>query len=133
MSKVTQQIFDTVKTLLNSDVPVSQISDMLKLSNCVVYGIKRADDIQAYKRYLAESKTRSIEKIKRKESKKEKLPPEHAPQVVENRQTVTVQATHYMMEEMKKTNELLATISSKLAYIVEDLYGVKKTETGVDM
>lgn len=133
MSKVTQQIFDTVKTLLNSDVPVSQISDMLKLSNCVVYGIKRADDIQAYKRYLAESKTRSREKIKRKESKKEKLPPEHAPQVVENRQTVTVQATHYMMEEMKKTNELLATISSKLAYIVEDLYGVKKTETGVDM
>ena len=37
MGKVTPQIFDTVKTLLNSGVPVSQICDMLKLSNGVVY------------------------------------------------------------------------------------------------
>ena len=130
MGKVTPQIFDTVKTLLNSGVPGVEICDMLKLSHSVVYRIKGSNDIQAYKRKTLEySNARSSVKKKRKEAKKEELPPEPAPQVVEHRQTVTIQATHYMMEEMRKTNELLATISNKLAYIVDDLYGVKKTES----
>ena len=43
------------------------------------------------------------------------------PQVVEHRQTVTIQATHYMMQEMKKTNELLELISRKLTFIVDQL------------
>lgn len=42
-------------------------------------------------------------------------------QVIEHRQTVTVQATHYMMQEMKKTNELLDLISRKLTFIVDSL------------
>lgn len=128
MGKVTPQIFNTVKTLLNSSVPVSQICDMLKLSSGVVYWIKGSDDLQAYKRKVLEQKARSNEKKQWKEAKKEELPPEPAPQVVEHRQTVTIQATNYMMEEMRKTNELLTVISNKLAYIVEDLYGSKKTE-----
>lgn len=128
MGKVTQPVFDTVKTLLGSDVPVSQIRDMLKLSNGVIYCIKGCDDLQEYKRKVIESKARSNEKKQRQETKKEDLPPEPAPQVIEHRQTVTVQATHYMMEEMRKTNELLTVISNKLAYIVDDLYGSKKTE-----
>ena len=36
------------------------------------------------------------------------------PQVVEHRRTVTIQATHYMMQEMKRTNELLELISRKI-------------------
>ena len=128
MSKVTPQIFDTVKTLLNGGVPVIQICDMLKLSNGVVYWIKGSDDLQAYKRKVLEQKARSNEKKQWKEAKKDELPPEPAPQVVEHRQTVTIQATNYMMEEMRKTTELLTVISNKLAYIVEDLYGSKKTE-----
>ena len=47
--------------------------------------------------------------------------PPAQPQVVEHRQTVTIQATHYMMQEMKKTNELLELISRKLAFIVDQL------------
>ena len=43
------------------------------------------------------------------------------PQVVEHRQSVTIQATHYMMQEMKKTNELLELISRKLTFIVDQL------------
>ena len=46
MGKVTQQIFDTVKTLLNSGVPVSNICDMLKLSNGVIYTIKVCDNLE---------------------------------------------------------------------------------------
>lgn len=53
----------------------------------------------------------------------QQLPPSQLPQpqVIEHRQTVTVQATHYMMQEMKKTNELLDLISRKLAFIVDSL------------
>lgn len=127
MGKVTQQIFDTVKTLLNSGVPVTQICDMLKLSNGVIYTIKVCDNLEGYKKYVKDVRARSEEK-KKKETKKEEPKPEPAPQVVEHRQTVTIQATHYMMEEMRKTNELLTVISRKLAYIVDDLYGSKKTE-----
>ena len=47
--------------------------------------------------------------------------PAQQPQVVEHRQTVTIQATHYMMQEMKRTNELLELISRKMAYIVDQL------------
>ena len=127
MTKVTQQIFDTVKTLLNSGVSVSNICDMLKISNGVVYTIKLCDNLQGYKQYIKDVNKRSTER-KKKEAKKEEPAQEPVPQVVEHRQTVTVQATHYMMEEMRKTNELLTVISNKLAYIVDDLYGVKKTE-----
>ena len=47
--------------------------------------------------------------------------PPQPTQVIEHRQTVTVQATHYMMQEMKRTNELLELISRKMAFIVESL------------
>ena len=47
--------------------------------------------------------------------------PAQQPQVVEHRQTVTIQATHYMMQEMKRTNELLELISRKMAFIVDQL------------
>ena len=47
------------------------------------------------------------------------LPPE--PQVIEHRQTVTLVANQYLMEEVKQQTELLKLISNKLAYIVEQL------------
>ena len=50
--------------------------------------------------------------------------------IKEIRQTVTVQATHYMESELKKCVELLTGISAKLAFIIDDICGVK---TGVDM
>ena len=49
------------------------------------------------------------------------VPQPAQPQVVEHRQTVTIQATHYMMQEMKRTNELLELISRKLTFFVDQL------------
>jgi transposase-like protein len=45
--------------------------------------------------------------------------------IKEIRQTVTVQATHYMESELKKCVELLTGIYAKLAFIIDDLCGVK--------
>ena len=70
-----------------------------------------------------------IAAIKAKEAEKQATMPQTPPapvQVVEHRQTVTVQATWQMTQEMRKTNELLTLISNKLAAIVEDLYGTKE-------
>ena len=70
---------------------------------------------------------RAIGAKKAEEAKQEK--PEETPvQIVEHRQTVTVQATWQMTQEMQKTNKLLEQISNKLAFIVEELTG----KTGVD-
>ena len=44
-----------------------------------------------------------------------------AKEIVEHRQTIVVQASHYMLEEQKKTNELLTLISNKLSFIVDEL------------
>lgn len=46
-------------------------------------------------------------------------------QVVEHRQSIVVQANHYMMEELKKQTETLKLISNKLAFIVDELTGTK--------
>ena len=51
---------------------------------------------------------------KKKEEKKDV-------QIVEHRQSVTIVATQYMAEEMKKQTELLKLISNKLAFIVDEL------------
>ena len=40
---------------------------------------------------------------------------------VVHEQSVTIQATHYMMEELRRTNELLTLISNKLAFVVDQL------------
>jgi hypothetical protein len=48
-------------------------------------------------------------------------PVEAPPQVVEHRQSVTVIANHYMMEQLQEQTRLLTLISNKLAFIVEQL------------
>ena len=45
--------------------------------------------------------------------------------VIRHEQSVTIVANHYMAEEMKKQTELLELISRKLAFIVDELTGVK--------
>ena len=44
-------------------------------------------------------------------------------QIVEHRQSVTVQATHYMEQQLKQMNETLKLISNKLAFVVMELTG----------
>lgn len=60
------------------------------------------------------------------------VPAEPAVQVIEHRQSVTIQATHYMHELLKEQNDLLKGISAKLAFIVDELCGVKKPEGGAN-
>ena len=57
---------------------------------------------------------------KAEKEKKEKVEKTKEQKAV-NGYTVKVEATHYMMEELKKANDTLKLISNKLAFIVDEL------------
>ena len=127
-AQITEATFKAVKIMLAGGASCVEIAQYLKLGETAVYRIKKAEDWDEYRNILAAIAINKKEKCKaEKEPKPETIiipkPPEVKQEqtVVEHRQTVTIQATHYMMEELKKQNELLAIISNKLAFIVDEL------------
>lgn len=137
-AKVTENKFRAVKILLESGETYSKISETMGISQCVIGLIRSSDSLEEYRHkvYLKTPAYRKrIEEQERKEKEKAVSVPAKtiadnvaaapaelpAPQVVEHRQTITVQASHFMLEEQKRTNELLTLISNKLAFIVDEL------------
>lgn len=135
-AKVTESKFKAVKILLASGSTHKECAESMGLSVCTVGVIKRSETYDEYKNitYMTSGYYR---KKMRKEAETEKVDnaveetpevveakteeQETPAQIVEYRQNVTIQANQYMMEEMRKTNELLTFISNKLAFIVEEL------------
>ena len=118
-------MFDAVKTVLKCGGSVTEVSKFMKLSWDVVKMIDSSETLEEYRQTMYARNQKKLEQkqvaaIKAKEKEKESVP-----QIVETRQTVQITATHYMAEEMRKTNELLKLISNKLAFIVDELCGVK--------
>ena len=150
--KVTQGIFDAVKILLENNDNISEIAKFMKLSWDTVRIISNSETLGEYKQQMylksscyrkrmkaeLEKEKKVAEAEKQKEAEKvakevgavpaSELVKKDPEQVVEHRQTVIVQASHYMLEEQKKTNELLELISKKLGRIIDDLYGIKGGE-----
>lgn len=122
---ITLNIFKAVKILLNSGSTQKEVAAYMSISEASVQKINKAEDFDDYKRIV---NAWQWAKKKAAQEKATEAPVTEAPvtQVVEHRQSITIQATHFMMEEMKKTNELLTLISNKLGFIVDDLYGTKK-------
>lgn len=132
--KVTKGVFEAAKLLLENGATNGEIAKYLKISTDVVTFIRKAETYEEYQTIMYEYSLKQRQReaarvaaIKAKETPKEEPPQIVAPppQIVEHRQTVTVQATWQMTQEMQKTNELLRQISNKLAYIVDELCGVK--------
>lgn len=126
--KVTKGIFDAAKLLIENGANNTEVAKYLKVSTDVVSFIRRSETYEEYQTIMYEYSLKMRQRaaaIKAKETPKEEPKPETPPQIVEHRQTVTVQATWQMTQEMQKTNELLKQISNKLAYIVDELCGVK--------
>lgn len=135
-TKVTESKFKAVKILLASGSTQKECAESMGMSVCTVGIIKRSETYDEYKNitYITSGYYR---KKMRKEAETEKVDnaveetpevveakteeQETPAQIVEYRQNVTIQANQYMMEEMRKTNELLALISNKLAFIVDEL------------
>lgn len=130
-NNMTESKFKAVKILLKGGASIKEAAEYMQLSTNTVYLVNSSDDWEEYQTIRAERDSRRKMAIKAKEKKQEEPEPEVKPetkpeeQKVMNPTVIKVEATHYMMEELKKTNELLTAISAKLAAIVTDLYGVK--------
>ena len=124
-TKITKGIFDAAKILFENGANNTEVAKYLKVSADVASMIRKSETYEEYQtlmyEYSQKLKNRAAA-IKAKEpAKEEPKTPEEV--IKEIRSTVTIQATHYMEEQLRKTNELLAGISAKLAAIIDDLYG----------
>ena len=127
-TKITENIYNAVKLILKGGSSTKEAAQVMGISTNSVLRIEKA---ASYADYLETAYQNGSARYKKPEPEPAK-PEAPAVQVVEHRQNVTIQATHYMQKELEKTNELLTLISSKLACIIDDLYGVKaKEETKV--
>lgn len=127
--KMTESKFRAVKLLLNGGASVKEAAEYMQMSTATVYIIKNAENIDEYNaiRTARDSKRKQAAAINAKKDEP-KPAPETAPAPVKqvmNPTVIKVEATHYMMQELQKTNELLTAISAKLAFIVDELCGVK--------
>jgi hypothetical protein len=134
-NKVTKEKYDVIKILLKGGATVQEAADFVKLSTITVYAVRNSETFEEYeqiavakkierKKRMAAMKAKEYEK---KEEPKQEVKPEVKPEEPKpaNPTVVKIEATHYMMQEMQRTNELLKGISAKLAFIVEELTGVK--------
>lgn len=132
-NKLTEGKFKAIKILLAGGATYEEAAEYMQVGTSCVYKVRTAETWQDY---LQANAARAIaDKQKRAKEAAAKVgavpattlakeEPKPVEVVKEVRQTVTIQATHYMMEEMKRTNELLTCISAKLAFIVDELCGV---------
>ena len=120
-TRITENIYNAVKLILKGGAKTAEAAQVMGISTNSVLRIKDSD---SYEKYVNLAYMNGSARYRNQEQAKPEPPKPEAPaQVVEHKQTVTVQATWQMTQEMRKTNELLASISSKLAFIVEELTG----------
>ena len=134
-TKMTDKLFRAVKIMIAGGATSTEISEYFNVSLSSISRVRQAESFQEYRvmqaaTYGKRKPAKTQDAPKQSEQLNPAAPqnppmqqpaPAQQPQVVEHRQTVTIQATHYMMQEMKRTNELLELISRKMAYIVDQL------------
>lgn len=140
---ITSNMFNAIKIMLNGGATGKEVEEYLGVSDSTVSRIKKAETFEEYRQMCAATHAYYLKKKAKEEQKKaeqeqkakeaaEQVDMNSAPQKQEYQKpvvhSVTIQATHYMMEEMQKTNDLLKLINNKLGAIIDDLYGtgVKK-------
>lgn len=138
-TKVDLRIFQAIKTLLAGGATIKECADYMHVSDATVKSIKASETLEEYRAIIAAYSARKRERQEKAKLAEQKLSEEKKPEavkdekpaavpekIVEHRYDVTVQTTHYMSQKLDKIEELLKSISQKLGYICEDLYGNKK-------
>ena len=129
---VDKRMFDCVKQLLKAGSTWPEIEEYLGIGSTTISRIARSESWQDYLDQLAAislkaRQTKAKKAAEKKQTEQEKQPEENAgSQVVEHRQSVTVQTTYYVSQKLDTMTELLKGISAKLAFIVEELCPTKK-------
>lgn len=146
-NKLTEGQFKAIKTLLRGGASQKEAAEYMQVSPNTAFWVAKAETFEEYQHIKAEkqlSKKKQVAAMKAKQEAAQKVAAEvgampavmlaqqtpAAPQVIEHRQTVTVQATWAMTQEMQKTNKLLELISNKLAFVVDELCGTPTKKEG---
>jgi len=126
--KIDQKRFDAVKIMLESGATGPEIVKYMGISTWSVDKIKKAETFQEYKDILAaialNQKKKNEKAVTEKSENVENDNAAHLAQqtqIVEHRQNVTVQTTYYVSQKLDKICELLTAVSSKLAFVVDEL------------
>lgn len=114
--KVTEDVFKAVKQLQKGGATIEESAGYFDIAHATISRIRACATYDAYMHSRKKEKQSN-------ETNTAGVIAEISKPV--NPTVVRVEATHYMMQEMQKTNELLKAISNKLAFIVEELTGVK--------
>ena len=126
-TKITPGIFSAAKLLIGNGANNTEVSKYLKVSMDVVAMFRKAETYEEYQalmyQYSQEMRKRQAAIKAKEQTKEEPAKAECKPDEI-NR-VVTVQLSHYVMQELQKQNELLTGISNKLAFIIDELCGVK--------
>lgn len=125
--KMTESKFTAIKLLLKSGATYKEAAEYMDVSPATVGRVQAAETFEEYKNALVVA-ARAMA-AKRKDKKPTETPgnaPKQPVQTAEAQQPAPVQLPFYVMEQLRKTNELSTGISQKLAYIVEDLCGTGK-------
>lgn len=134
---ITAETFACVKMLLKGGASHQECAKYMKIGTTTVNRIASAETYEEYKNILAAMNVKYHEKYKAKriekneepaqeekqDEKQEPVTQEPPTQIVEHRQSVTVQTTYYVNQKLDKIEEVLKGISAKLACIIDDLYG----------
>lgn len=125
--KVNEKLFKAVKAMTASGSSIEDIAEVAKIAPATVSRIRKALDLEDYYDDMATVARRNYERRKaRREQTTCVVQEVQVEKHSINPTVVRVEATHYMMEEMRKTNELLTLISNKLAFIVDELCGTAR-------
>ena len=122
---LTFQKYRAIRILLESGETVDTIAESLQCKKETVQLVKRCD---TYEQYKKESSTlKAIAKAKAAKNRKQQNDVENSTGCTGmNIGQIKIEATHYMMEELKRNNELLTLISNKLTAIMEELGVINK-------
>lgn len=124
---ITLERYNVIKILLQSGASIEEIMKSMNVSKHTVKLVKESGSYAEYKSIKSAEAYAHRKDTQKKQA--EPAQPAPATQVIEHRQNVTVQATHYMESELKKCVELLTGISAKIAFLVEELAGGQKNAT----
>lgn len=120
---VDENFFNMAKAILKGGATGVECARYMGCSAGIVSKIKNCGSFAEYEEWndkRAEAARKNPAEQQEAESK-----PQAESQAVEQKQTIMVQVNNYMLQEQKRTNELLTLISNKLAFIVDELTGVK--------
>ena len=136
---VTAELFACIKILIEGGASYKEVSKYTGVSVSTVGRVSSAQTFTEYKNMLAamqleykqkyaekynkERREKTQEKNREKEVQDDQKTNDSEPpvQVVEHRQSVTVVANHYMMEELKAQTEYLKLIKNVITVIAEEL------------